>query len=147
MTSKIFLIPEVLYSQRGYIRPPSIFDPPRSTDIVINCLESPVLISYFPMKFMAIEIGPNMAVKLFTYNRTAKVSMRDEFYKFDFGISGGLRFNIMDNWSVMSRYYYGITPIYEIDTIVRGQYPAKGSMYSRNFQVSIAYTFQFKAKE
>jgi hypothetical protein len=95
----------------------------------------PLLISYKPISLLAIEAGPSFGVKI---KESTYISLYEST---DIGAVGGLRFNLTSKWSVVGRYYYGITSVKDIKyNSGPNQGPVeKVSTYNRNFQFSIAY--------
>ena len=131
LSDKFDFIPELQYIRKGYDYKPSY----GKGEIRLDYIELPLLISYKPISLLAIEAGPSIGIKI-------KENTSFDLYKStDVGVVGGLRFNLTSKWSVIGRYYYGITSVYDI---YFNPGPNQGaveniSTYNRNLQLSIAY--------
>lgn len=131
LSDKFDLIPELQYIRKGYNYNPSYGE----GEIRLDYIELPLLISYKPISLLAIEAGPSFGIK-------TKENTHIGLYKpTDIGAVGGLRFNLTSKWSVVGRYYYGITSVKDIQyNSGPNQVPVeKVSTYNRNLQFSIAY--------
>ena len=131
LSDKFDFIPELQYIRKGYDYKPSY----GKGEIRLDYIELPLLISYKPISLLAIEAGPSIGIKI-------KENTSFDLYKStDVGVVGGLRFNLTSKWSVIGRYYYGITSVYDIYfNPGPNQGPVENiSTYNRNLQFSIAY--------
>lgn len=127
LTDRLSLIPELQYSQRGV----KYTSGGNSRTIKVNYLELPILASY-SIKSFAIDFGPQVSYRL--------SSTIDAYKDFDFGLIGGARFNFAGNFSMIAKYYYGLTAISEIAfTNSNGQSLGNAGDYSRNIQFGIGY--------
>ena len=131
LSDKFDFIPELQYIRKGYDYKPSY----GKGEIRLDYIELPLLISYKPISLLAIEAGPSFGIKI------KENTSFDRYESTDIGAVGGLRFNLTSKWSVIGRYYDGITSVYDI---YFNQGPNQGSVenistYNRNFQFSIAY--------
>lgn len=131
LSDKFDFIPELQYIRKGYHYKSSYSD----GNIRLDYIELPLLISYKPISLLAIEAGPSFGVKI-------KESTYINLYEStDIGAVGGLRLNLTSKWSVVGRYYHGITSVKDIQ-YNSGPTPGpveKVSTYNRNIQFSIAY--------
>jgi hypothetical protein len=102
------------FSKKFSVRPELQFSR-RSSDYFfkLSYLELPLLVSYFPIKWIGIDLGPNLGY-LLSYD-TNSAFFNDDFKNFDFGLTGGLHFNLPKGFSVVTRYYFGLTSIRTID--------------------------------
>jgi hypothetical protein len=131
LSDKFDFIPELQYIRKGYHYKSSYSE----GDIHLDYIELPLLISYKPISLLAIEAGPSVGIKI------KESTYIDLFESTDIGVIGGLRFNLTSKWSVLGRYYYGITSVNDI-YFNPGPNPGpveKASTYNRNFQFSVAY--------
>jgi hypothetical protein len=131
LSDKFDFIPELQYIRKGYHYKSSYSE----GDIHLDYIELPLLISYKPISLLAIEAGPSVGIKI------KESTYIDLFESTDIGVTGGLRFNLTSKWSVLGRYYYGITSVNDI-YFNSGPNPGpveKASTYNRNFQFSVAY--------
>jgi Outer membrane protein beta-barrel domain len=124
---KFDLIPELQFSQRGY----KIVSGGTKSNLNIGYLELPILLSY-SIKFLSIEIGPNISYRI--------TSTVDAYKDFDFGLNGGIRVKLTDNFFASSRYYYGISAISEFEfRDVNNQFLGKVTEHNRTIQIGIGY--------
>jgi hypothetical protein len=129
---KVFLYPEIQYNKKYS----SYTFVGKKEQIKLSYVEIPLLFSYQPIKWLAFEAGGS-----------AGIVVRNEtpfkfFDEIDAGAIGGLRFNVTKNFSVISRYYYGITSIGPYEYLGFYSYTTKGAkVYSQNLQFSLAYYF------
>ena len=78
------------------------------TKIKLTYIELPVVISYQAIRWLSIEGGPSIGYK--TWDSTDQ----NFFESIDIGPTAGLRFNISSQFSLVGRYYYGLTPVGKI---------------------------------
>ncbi|MFM8834631.1 MAG: porin family protein [Cytophagales bacterium] len=95
-------IPELQLSQRGV----SVSSGGSTSNFNIHYLELPLLFSY-RLKKLGLDIGPNISFRI-----SSKV---DVYEGFDFGLNGGLRFDLTERFFLTGRYYYGLTDISTIE--------------------------------
>jgi hypothetical protein len=139
LKKKFSLVPELQYSQRGFIDPGN--NALRNT---LSYLEMPVLITYAPIKFVSIELGPNVSYLLSVATNLKPIgfSSKSLYKPVDLGVSGGLGINLTTKWSIVVRYYRGLTALMTIN-YYDGINPATTAyFYNKNFQASIAYRIQ-----
>lgn len=126
---KLSCVPEVMYIQKQ-----ASFTGSDDDRIKLSYMEIPILISYKPVNFMAIEAGPSVGFNVGS-NTTHKA-----FQKTDGGILGGVQFYFTKKLSFSSRYYYGLTLIDKV-TFVNGPntVTAVYKYFNQNLQFSLHY--------
>jgi len=145
LTDKLSLIPEVQFIQRGYIHGTSYIFPLPEATITLNYIDVPVVLSYNVYKSIAIDVGPSVGFKTSTRIQTGTASSADasETYSapIDYGANFGIRMDILERFSVITRYYLGFksvtssspsSPSYSLST-------EDTSFYNRNLHVGLAY--------
>jgi hypothetical protein len=139
INKKFSFIPELQFSQRGYASKSSFGD----ARVNLNYLELPLLLSYSPIEFLNIDLGPNFAYKLSAVSKSDGTSRNiDNVFEedLDIGITGGLRFNVSEKISIVGRYYYGITSLFEFSILDDQNNPlGSGTAHNRNIQVGLSY--------
>jgi hypothetical protein len=138
---KFSLIPEVQYIQKG-----SDSDIQNNLSIStgrinLNYLELPILLSYSPIKQINIDLGPNFAL-MTSSNATGAFSntnLDNVYSKFDFNISGGVRWHLGSKISVVGRYNYGLSEIDEQNNVVANGKTTKATYYNRTIQFGLSY--------
>ena len=126
LSNKFSLIPELQLIQKQA----------KATDtkIKLTYIELPVVISYQPIRWLSVEGGPSIGYKI------GDSTDRNYFESIDIGLTGGLRFNISSQFSVLGRYYYGLTPVGEIYfTNSAGGTAAEFIFYNQGLQFSLSY--------
>ena len=135
------LIPEIQYIQKG--ADVSISNGlSRSTErINLNYIELPILLSYSPIKQINIDLGPNFALKASSKATGAfsTTNLDNMYSKFDFNISGGMRWNVGSKVSVIGRYNYGLSEIQENTNVVVNGKTTKATYYNRTIQFGLSY--------
>jgi hypothetical protein len=138
LADKLSLIPELQFTKRGFV-----YDDGRPrTRTNLNYLELPVLVSYSPIEWLGIDLGPTAA-----YFVSAKIKSdghsagnADPDNKFDLSISGGVRVRINQKISVLGRYNYGLTTVYEISFRgINNEDLGSAKTYHRNIQFGMSY--------
>lgn len=135
LAEKLSFIPEFQFSKRGYSDFGYRFN--------LNYLELPMLFSYSPIKWLNIDIGPDFGYKISAVIKDGSFRNKIDFMynrNFDFGLNGGLRFNIAEKVSVLARYYYGLTFINDLQLRDENN-NSNGEMleYNRNVQLGLSY--------
>lgn len=121
------LIPELQLSQRGV----SISSGGSTSNFNIYYLEVPILLSY-NVKKIGIDLGPNVSYRI--------TSTLDVYKDFDFGLNGGIRFDLTERIFILGRYYYGLTTISTIDLRDQNNNPlGLIGERSRSVQIGIGY--------
>lgn len=137
---KILFIPEVYFSQKGFVLSAVASD----ARVNLNYLELPLIISYSPIPRLSIDLGPSFAYKISAVAKRddhTKINIDDVFTEnFDFGINGGLRFKVSERVSIIGRYSYGLVAIEEHRFRDVNNNP-EGSVkyYNRTIQMSLSY--------
>jgi hypothetical protein len=141
LSAKFSLMPELQFTKRGFKYNES--DPQPNTRVNLNYLELPVLLSYSPIEWLGVDLGPNAAYCVSAKIKTDGYSgsgSADPDNKIDFSIAGGVRVRINQKISALGRYNYGLTTVYEIK--FRGLMNEDlGSVktYHRNVQFGMSY--------
>jgi hypothetical protein len=128
LSDKFNFIPELQFIQKQ--------SKSSSGNIRLNYIELPLLISYQPIQWLNIEAGPSLGLNI------GSNLYADVYESVDGGINGGLRFNLTPKWSILGRYYYGVTPIEKIYFTmgpVGTPPPAVIKFYNETLQFSVAY--------
>ena len=113
--------PELLYSSQGTKVNSDAFD-----DINYNYITVPVLAKfYLTSKKLSLEAGPQ-----FSFLVNENVEDQFEGKTFDFGLAGGLGYNITDNVFVQARYIAGLT-----------EASKNAEVTNRVIQLSLGYRF------
>ncbi len=100
----------------------------------LSYLEFPLLISYQPLAWLSIEAGPSIGFNV-GHNTNLLTST-------DVGGIGGFRFNLTSKWSIITHYYYGMSPIGKINFNDDPSSPIvyeDVKIYNQNIQFSVAY--------
>ena len=135
LNEKFSIKPEMQFTQRGYA---TEYNEKVRTNI--NYLEVPVLVVYTPVKLVSVELGPNVGFKISSKTKPDEFD-GISFEAIDFGLSAGLKFNILDKVSLVGRYYHGFTSIaalYLSDT-GNGSFDEKSKTFNRSFQIGLGY--------
>jgi hypothetical protein len=128
LSNKLNFIPEVQFIQKL-----SDFS---SGNFKLNYIELPLFISYEPIQWLNVEAGPSLGLNV------SSNLHGDVYKKPDAGVIAGLRFNLTSKWSLLGRYYYGVTPIEEAYFTRPQQSPPRPEtfkFYNETFQLSVAY--------
>ncbi|HEY9049650.1 MAG TPA: porin family protein [Ohtaekwangia sp.] len=122
-SNKFTFIPELQFIEKG-----------AGGGVKLGYIEAPLVLSYQPIALLNIEAGPSIGVNV--SNNTIL-----DYNKTDFGAIGGLRFNLTPKWSLLGRYYYGISNLDKVYFNAGPNGVAQGwtALYNRNFQFSVAY--------
>jgi hypothetical protein len=140
LSDKLSLIPELQYTKRGYTYDEN--NPLPKSRVNLNYLELPVFLSYFPIEWLGIDLGPNVA---YIVAATIKAdgssrSVSSAYDKIDFSISGGVRIRINEKISAIGRYNYGLTTVDEIKfRDERNVFIGSMKTYHRNMQLGMSY--------
>ncbi|MBX2899028.1 MAG: PorT family protein [Cyclobacteriaceae bacterium] len=138
---KFSLIPEVQYIQKGADVAFSNGFSSSTERINLNYIELPILLSYSPIKQINIDLGPNFA--LMTSSKATGVfsnaNLDNVYSKFDFNISGGMRWNVASKVSVIGRYNYGLSKIEENNNVVVNGKTTKATYSNRTIQFGLSY--------
>ncbi|HWK06145.1 MAG TPA: porin family protein [Puia sp.] len=111
------LQPEVLFSQTNYRTGSNFTDvyPTGTNDLKgkLNYLSIPVLLSFRPIPFLSILVGPQYGI-LLNGDQHVVTQAKDAFKKGDFSLVGGAQLNVA-SFKVGARYVVGLTDINDID--------------------------------
>ena len=121
-------IPELQFIQKQ-----SILKAFGSRNIKLGYIEAPLIISYTPIQWLGIDAGGSAAVNI------EDSSLGNQYSSFDAGLIGGLRFNVTDEFSVLGRFYYGVTPINTIGFSRVGVPRVEYDAYNQNLQFALSY--------
>lgn len=128
LAEKIFFTPEVQFSHRG-----ATYDGDDTRENV-NYIEVPLLLSYAPVKKLKLDIGPNVGFKV-----SASCNC-DDYARVDAGVTGGLRFSLSEEVSVIARYYMGLTSMRSIYFTGPADEPlGESKQYNRNGQLGLSF--------
>ena len=133
------------FSEKFSFQPEIQFSRRDSKD-VIDYIELPLLISYKPVRSLQVQLGSNVAFL---------VSSKEAFYSrytngFEFGVTGGVRYNLPKGFFVSGRYYFGLSashtvdlnklyPILDPNNPVYVQGVRELNIYNRTIQFGIGY--------
>lgn len=101
----------------------------------LTYLEVPFLVSYEATHWLSAEAGPSLGLKV-TDNTPTKY-----FNAIDAGANLGVRVKLDDTWSLLARYYYGLSTVDKL----YWQGPGAGDLmrlYDQNFQLSVTYALE-----
>jgi outer membrane protein with beta-barrel domain len=109
--------PEVMFNQTNY-RTGSNFTnvyPDGTNDLKgkLNYLSIPVLLSFRPIPFLSILVGPQYGI-LLNGDQHVTTQAKDAFKKGDFSLVGGAQLNVA-SFKLGARYVIGLTDINDLD--------------------------------
>jgi hypothetical protein len=128
LSNKLNFIPELQFIQKSGKSHNSDFT------TKLSYLELPLLISYQPLAWLSIEAGPSIGFNV-GHNTNLLTST-------DAGGIGGFRFNLTSKWSIITHYYYGMSPIGKIHFTSDPSSPIvyeDAKIYNQTIQFSLAY--------
>lgn len=129
LSERFNLIPDLQFIQKK-----SSIDNATSSKIKLSYIELPCIFSYQLVPWLAVEAGPSVAFKV------GDNTVTKYFNSIDAGANAGLRFSLNNNWSFLTRYYYGLITV---DKTYRTSVPTgTGDMmrlYNQNLQFAVAY--------
>jgi hypothetical protein len=138
ITNTISFVPEIQLSRKGA----------NSTDlkIYLDYLEVPLVVAYAPVKWLDLEVGPDICYNVYESERRGGSTQRlkgNLFKNLDFGITAGLKFRLTDQVAVVGRYYFAITPTADIKWRDENNLPSGSTnIYNRNIQLGVAWQFK-----
>lgn len=100
------------------------------SDVKLKYLKIPILLSYKPNEFVALQVGPQFGV-LLDKNKNPVENGKDAFKNGDFSMVGGLQLNI-SKIRIYGRYALGLSNLNDIDN--------KEKWRSQSFQVGLGLT-------
>ncbi len=144
LSDKFSVIPELQFIQKGYKMIDNYATPSYEANHKINYLELPLMISYTPVKLLSIELGPTAGLSMGTkvVSDAGSNSINDLYEDFEFGLTGGLRFNLNEKFSITGRYYYGLSTIMETFFTEDGITGETSKMYNHNVQCALYYVLK-----
>lgn len=141
LSERFSFIPELLYTKRGFRIEESLFAP--DTRYNVNYLELPIIISYAPLPWAGIDLGPSVAYQLSAFAKSddGKDDIGSAFdKKLDVGINAGLRVKVNEKFAVVFRYYYGLAAILTVETRDENNMPTGELKYfNRSAQLGVSY--------
>ena len=132
LSNKLNFIPELRFIQKCG-KPNS---PNSNFTMKLSYIEFPLLISYQPLAWLSIEAGPSVGFNI------GDNTNNDSYNLTDAGGIGGFRFNLTPKWSIITHYYYGMSPIgkFYFNSGPNSVLPAEEvKIYNQNIQLSVAY--------
>jgi hypothetical protein len=133
ISEKFAFIPELQFVQRGAKS--------GGTRINLNYIELPLLISYAPIKILAIEAGPDFSYKISARARANGNSANlNDIYKndFDLGLVSGVRVPL-GKLSIIARYYVGLVSLSDVHYATQNGQQTTTKEYARSVQIGVAY--------
>jgi hypothetical protein len=128
IVNKLSVIPELQFIQKQAGSSASRYK--------LSYIELPILVSYRPVNFLAIEAGVSVGLIVHTN------LVVDAFDQTDGGLLGGLQFYLTRKLSLSGRYYYGLLPIDKV-VFTAGPtgpiFPNTFKFYNQNLQFSLHY--------
>ncbi|HYF67429.1 MAG TPA: outer membrane beta-barrel protein [Ohtaekwangia sp.] len=110
----------------------------------LNYIELPILISYSIAKWCNLDFGQNISYKISAAAKGDGSSQNiDTFYDkdLDLGLIAGLRVPLPSKFTLIGRYYLGLSSISELNfTDVNGE-TTSVKEYNRTGQFGISYRF------
>lgn len=142
LTKKLSLIPELLYTTRGFRREAEYLSTPK-TRFNLSYIELPVLVSYSPMDWLGIDLGPSVAYQFSAHAKSddGKNDLSNVFDKtLDVGLNAGVRVKANEKVAFVFRYYYGLRSTYETWILDINDAPTGEIKYfNRSFQFGLSY--------
>lgn len=117
LMNKVSFVPELQYTRRGLS---TKYNPMSNekTHLRYGYLELPLLVSYAPLKWLAVDVGPSVAYMIAASSKTGtnKINTYESYddHRIDFGLNGGARFHVTEKISVIGRYYFGLSVLSEV---------------------------------
>lgn len=107
LTKKLSLSPEFQYIKKQAY----------GTDFNVNYLEIPVLLDYQISNLITVQFGPTIGEQI-SVRRNSKgnkvIHLSHAKDDLDFGLAGGIKFNVNRNISILTRYNYSFLPFEEL---------------------------------
>jgi len=131
--------PELLYSQQGAKIDTFEESFNVETTLKVNYLNLPVLAKYYIIKGLSIEAGPQIGYRLSSKMKvevpglgTDEIDFKDQTKSIDFGLVGGVAYDLPMGVFFQARYNAGLSKINDDND---------GSAKNGVFQVSVGYKF------
>lgn len=140
--SKLSLIPELQFSQRGATADKTSLNP--HTRLNINYLDLPVLLSYKAFGKLGIDLGPTFSYKLSAKKVVSgsRLNVTDFYKDFDFGIAAGIRVHVTTKISAIGRYYRGLGTIDKVYYADANNKQSIITFHNQTIQFGLAYTLK-----
>ena len=110
--------PELLYSSEGQRYFTSFGD----RIVVLDYVEIPVMIQYFPVRQFYLELGPQLGIlasaKEKIENEGVKINVRDNYTAAQIGLNVGIGLSATPNLGFYGRYNFGLTDVSKFDNII-----------------------------
>ncbi len=116
ITSKFGIQPEVYFSQVNIDTTnefSDVYDFKKVSKVQLKYINIPILLSFKPNKFVALQAGPQFGI-LMDKGNTVLQNGKDAFKKGDFSMVGGLQLNI-SKIRIYGRYAVGLNNLNDID--------------------------------
>ncbi|MBX2967782.1 MAG: PorT family protein [Cyclobacteriaceae bacterium] len=126
LNKKIHLNSDFLFSTKGY----SIY----TFKTTINYLEMNLLLSYNVIDNFDIEIGPDFGFKI-SINSDQSNLDNGSFNVMDIGAAMGIRYTLVDKFTLCARYYHGLNSIAELYRTSNSE----SKTFNRAIQLTIGY--------
>lgn len=104
LTEKIYVRPELLFSQKGWKVPDDNLN--SDVSVTINYLNLPIVAGYKLFKSLSVSTGPELGLKL-SSKRNPSGSWIDPYEKFDMGWAIGCNYLLNEKIGLDLRYVYG----------------------------------------
>lgn len=109
--SKFGIQPELLYSNLAATFDGNVID----SNAKVSYIVMPILAKFYVIKPLSIDLGPQFSYKIDESTSTSYSGFNlGNFLKtndFDFALTGGLSFNILEHFVISGRGIYGITKV------------------------------------
>jgi hypothetical protein len=136
LSTKFSLIPEVQIVRRKY----DIYG--FSETVQVSNVQLNALVSYAPVKMLAIELGPYVSERVGINSRFSDKEFAAHAFnkKTEIGLVAGMRFNITNSLALTTRYGIGLTPVANSD-LRDDQYRPMGlfTQYWRGAELAVVY--------
>ncbi len=109
--------PELLYSGEGqhYLVYDNNENPsPIKNTIVLNYIQLPLVVQYFPLPSLYFEAGPQLAVLVSAFSKgigDGHMNVKRSFGNTQFGLNLGMGYLFNQQLRIYARYYFGLTDI------------------------------------
>lgn len=146
LTNKLFLRPELLFSNKGYKsdgQPDA--QPSGEARLHLNYINLPLLVGYEIVDNLTFSLGPELGYLVSAKSKfaTETIDVKNAWDNdFDFGLSTGVNYSISEKLAIEIRYTHGLSSV--IDNVMitdeNGE-PTDHNMKFQNraFQLSVSY--------
>lgn len=136
--------PELLFSSLGFKYNESVLSSSLEENTRLEYLTFPVLVKYYPLNNLSIELGPQLGILLYgkyeskssftddgiTLYDSRSINITDGLKSLDFSIGVGVGYKLDNGLLFNTRYILGLTNIYD-----------ETKDKNRAFQLSVGYVF------